>query len=79
VDHANTKSPSALASLTKGELAAVTPSLATEYASRGVPVNAGAPGVIQTPFNDPTSYEGARPCTSTEVKLPDTDPRSPAG
>jgi NAD(P)-dependent dehydrogenase (short-subunit alcohol dehydrogenase family) len=53
VDHANTKSPSALASLTKGELAAVTPSLATEYASRGVPVNAGAPGVIQTPFNDP--------------------------
>jgi NAD(P)-dependent dehydrogenase (short-subunit alcohol dehydrogenase family) len=58
VDHANSKSPSALASLTKGGLAAVTRSLATEYASRGVRVNAVAPGVIQTPLSDPTSYEG---------------------
>jgi NAD(P)-dependent dehydrogenase (short-subunit alcohol dehydrogenase family) len=58
VDHANSKSPSALASLTKGGLAAVTRSLATEYASHGVRVNALALGVIQTPVHDPTSYEG---------------------
>jgi NAD(P)-dependent dehydrogenase (short-subunit alcohol dehydrogenase family) len=58
VDHADSKRPSALASLTKGGLAAVTRSLATEYASRGVRVNAVAPGVIRTPMHDPTSYEG---------------------
>jgi len=58
VDHANSKSPAALASLTKGGLAAVTRSLATEYASRGVRVNALAPGVIRIPVHDPTSYEG---------------------
>jgi NAD(P)-dependent dehydrogenase (short-subunit alcohol dehydrogenase family) len=58
VDHANSKIPSALASLTKGGLAAVTRSLATEYASRGVRVNAVAPGVIRTPAHDLTSYEG---------------------
>jgi NAD(P)-dependent dehydrogenase (short-subunit alcohol dehydrogenase family) len=58
VDHANSKSPAALTSLTKGGLAAVTRSLATEYASRGVRVNAVALGVIKTPVHDPTSYEG---------------------
>jgi NAD(P)-dependent dehydrogenase (short-subunit alcohol dehydrogenase family) len=58
VDHADSKSPSALTSLTKGGLAAVTRSLATEYASRGVRVNAVAPGVIKTPVHDPASYEG---------------------
>jgi NAD(P)-dependent dehydrogenase (short-subunit alcohol dehydrogenase family) len=58
VDHANSKTPAALASLTKGGLAAVTRSLATEYASRGVRVNAVAPGVIKTPTQDPSSYEG---------------------
>jgi NAD(P)-dependent dehydrogenase (short-subunit alcohol dehydrogenase family) len=58
VDHANSKSPSALTALTKGGLAAVTRSLATEYASRGVRVNAVAPGVIETPVHDPASYEG---------------------
>ena len=57
VDHASSKSPSALTSLTKGGLAAVTRSLATEHASRGVRVNAVAPGVIKTPEHDPTSYE----------------------
>jgi NAD(P)-dependent dehydrogenase (short-subunit alcohol dehydrogenase family) len=57
VDHADSNSPSALASLTKGGLAAVTRSLATEYASRGVRVNAVAPGVVRTPMHDPKSYE----------------------
>jgi NAD(P)-dependent dehydrogenase (short-subunit alcohol dehydrogenase family) len=58
VDHADSTSPSALTALTKGGLAAVTRSLATEYASRGVRVNAVAPGVIKTPVHDPASYEG---------------------
>jgi NAD(P)-dependent dehydrogenase (short-subunit alcohol dehydrogenase family) len=53
VDHANSTSPSALTSLTKGGLAAVTRSLATEYASRGVRVNAVALGVIKTPVTVP--------------------------
>jgi NAD(P)-dependent dehydrogenase (short-subunit alcohol dehydrogenase family) len=56
VDHADSKRPSALASLTKGGLAAVTRSLAIEYASRGVRVNAVALGVIRTPMHDPASY-----------------------
>jgi NAD(P)-dependent dehydrogenase (short-subunit alcohol dehydrogenase family) len=58
VDDANRSSPSALSALTKGGLAAVTRSLATEYASRGVRVNAVAPGVIRTPEYDAASYEG---------------------
>ena len=58
VDHADSTRPSALASLTKGGLAAVTRSLAIEYASRGVRVNAVALGVIKTPLHDPASYEG---------------------
>ena len=52
--------PAALASLTKGGLAAVTRSLAIEYASRGVRVNAVSPGVIKTPMHDPESLRGAR-------------------
>ena len=58
VDQADSKRPSALASLTKGGLAAVTRSLAIEYASRGVRVNAVALGVIKTPVHDPESYDG---------------------
>ena len=50
--------PSALASLTKGGLVAVTRSLAIEYASRGVRVNAVSLGVIKTPVHDPASYDG---------------------
>jgi len=53
VDHAHSARPSALASLTKGALAAVVRSLAIEYASRGVRVNAVSLGVIRTPMNDP--------------------------
>ena len=58
VDHADSTRPSALAALTKGGLAAVTRSLAIEYASRGIRVNAVSLGVIKTPFHDPASYEG---------------------
>jgi len=58
VDHADSTRPSALTSLTKGGLAAVTRALAIEYASRGVRVNAVAPGVVKTPLHDPASYEG---------------------
>jgi NAD(P)-dependent dehydrogenase (short-subunit alcohol dehydrogenase family) len=53
VDHADGSRPSALASLTKGALAAVARSLAIEYASRGVRVNAVSLGVIRTAMNDP--------------------------
>ena len=57
-DYADSGSPSALAALTKGGLAAVTRSLAIEYASRGIRVNAVSPGIIQTPMHPPESYEG---------------------
>lgn len=43
--------PSALAALSKGGLNAVTRSLAIEYASRGVRVNAVSPGIIKTPMH----------------------------
>jgi NAD(P)-dependent dehydrogenase (short-subunit alcohol dehydrogenase family) len=49
VDHANRHAVAALASLTKGGLAAVTRSLAIVYASRGVRVDAVSLGVIKTP------------------------------
>lgn len=58
VDHAESENPSALVSLTKGGLAAVTRSLAIEYASRGVRCNAVSLGVIQNPAFDPASYQG---------------------
>jgi NAD(P)-dependent dehydrogenase (short-subunit alcohol dehydrogenase family) len=58
VDQPDSKRPAALAALTKGGLAAVTRSLAIEYASRGVRVNAVALGVIKTPAHDPASYDG---------------------
>jgi NAD(P)-dependent dehydrogenase (short-subunit alcohol dehydrogenase family) len=50
-EHANSAVPSALASLTKGGLNAVTRSLAIEYAGRGIRVNAVSPGVIRTPMH----------------------------
>jgi NAD(P)-dependent dehydrogenase (short-subunit alcohol dehydrogenase family) len=57
VDHARVASPSALSSLTKGGLDAVTRSLATEFAARGVRVNAVAPGVVKTPTTGHADYE----------------------
>jgi NAD(P)-dependent dehydrogenase (short-subunit alcohol dehydrogenase family) len=56
VDHANSHAVAALASLTKGGLAAATRSLAIEYASRGIRVNAVSLGVIKTPMHSPESY-----------------------
>ena len=53
VEHADVRVPSALVSLTKGGLAAVTKSLATEYAATGIRVNAVSPGVIKTPKTQP--------------------------
>jgi NAD(P)-dependent dehydrogenase (short-subunit alcohol dehydrogenase family) len=57
VEHADSKSPSALATLTKGGLSAVARSLAIEYASRGLRVNTVSLGVIKTPMHDdPAAY-----------------------
>jgi NAD(P)-dependent dehydrogenase (short-subunit alcohol dehydrogenase family) len=61
VDHARSGSPSALASLTKGGLAAVARALAIEYAGRGVRVNAVSLGVIKTPMHDPSEYDAMAP------------------
>ncbi|MFZ0042210.1 MAG: SDR family oxidoreductase [Solirubrobacteraceae bacterium] len=57
VDHADSKRPSVLPALTKGGLVAATRSLAIEYASHGVRVNAVSLGVIKTPDHDPASYK----------------------
>jgi NAD(P)-dependent dehydrogenase (short-subunit alcohol dehydrogenase family) len=56
VENADAKVTAALATLTKGGLAAVTRSLAIEYASRGLRVNAVSLGVIKTPMYDESSY-----------------------
>jgi NAD(P)-dependent dehydrogenase (short-subunit alcohol dehydrogenase family) len=50
--------PAVLAALTKGGLVAATRSLAVEYASRGIRVNAVSPGIIQTPMHPAESYDG---------------------
>jgi NAD(P)-dependent dehydrogenase (short-subunit alcohol dehydrogenase family) len=55
---ADSGSPSVLTALTKGGLAAATRSLAVEYASRGIRVNAVSPGIIQTPVHPAASYQG---------------------
>src|SRR5271165_1261640 len=57
-DYANSGAPSVLTSLTKGGLASATRSLAIEYASRGIRVNAVSPGIIQTPVHPVESYIG---------------------
>jgi NAD(P)-dependent dehydrogenase (short-subunit alcohol dehydrogenase family) len=56
-DYANSSVPSVLAALTKGGVASATKSLAIEYASRGIRVNAVSPGVIQTAMNAPGTYD----------------------
>ncbi len=61
VDYASSSAPSALTAMTKGGLAAATRSLAIEYASRGIRVNAVSPGIIQTPMHPPESYAALGP------------------
>ena len=58
VEQADSSRPAALPVLTKGGLVAVTKSLAIEYASRGLRVNAVSLGVIKTPIHDASSYAG---------------------
>ena len=58
VDNADSTRPAALPALTKGGLVAATGSLAIEFASRGIRVNAVSLGVIKTPDHDPASYDG---------------------
>jgi NAD(P)-dependent dehydrogenase (short-subunit alcohol dehydrogenase family) len=55
-DRADEVEPTALTALTKGGVAAVTRSLAVEYAARGIRVNAVAPGIIQTSLQPPEAY-----------------------
>jgi NAD(P)-dependent dehydrogenase (short-subunit alcohol dehydrogenase family) len=57
VDHANSQVPSALASMTKGGLQSATKSLAIEYATRGIRVNAVSPGIIKTPLHPEETHE----------------------
>jgi NAD(P)-dependent dehydrogenase (short-subunit alcohol dehydrogenase family) len=57
VDNPTSKVPSVLASLTKGGIASATKSLAIEYASRGIRVNAVSPGIIDTPMHSPEAHQ----------------------
>jgi NAD(P)-dependent dehydrogenase (short-subunit alcohol dehydrogenase family) len=57
VDHANSRVPAVLASLTKGDLNAATKSLAIEYAKHGIRVNAVAPGIIKSPMHPVETHE----------------------
>jgi NAD(P)-dependent dehydrogenase (short-subunit alcohol dehydrogenase family) len=57
VDNADSRVPSVLASLTKGGLQSATKSLAIEYATRGIRVNAIAPGTIKTPMHPKEAHE----------------------
>lgn len=56
-EHGVASVPTALTALTKGGLGAVTRSLAIEYASRGIRVNAVSPGATKTPMNPPEIHK----------------------
>ncbi|MDH0746812.1 SDR family oxidoreductase [Pseudomonas sp. GD03842] len=56
-EFASSLSPAFIAMLTKGGMNAATKSLAMEYATRGIRVNAVAPGIIRTPMHDPAVIE----------------------
>ncbi|MFF7133880.1 MULTISPECIES: SDR family NAD(P)-dependent oxidoreductase [unclassified Streptomyces] len=57
VDNADSNVPSVLASLTKGGVQSATKSLAVEYATRGIRVNAVSPGTIKTPMHTEETHE----------------------
>ncbi|KJC53303.1 SDR family oxidoreductase [Bradyrhizobium sp. LTSP857] len=57
VDQPMSSVPAALASLTKGALAAATRALAIEYAKAGVRINAVSPGIIKTPMHPPEAHQ----------------------
>jgi NAD(P)-dependent dehydrogenase (short-subunit alcohol dehydrogenase family) len=57
IDHANSNVPAALSLLTKGGLQTATKSLAIEYATRGIRVNAVSPGTIKTPMHPEAHHE----------------------
>jgi NAD(P)-dependent dehydrogenase (short-subunit alcohol dehydrogenase family) len=56
VERADVRVPSALASLTKGGVAAATRALAVEYAAAGVRVNAVSPGAIKSSMYSPEEH-----------------------
>ncbi|OTP79749.1 3-oxoacyl-[acyl-carrier protein] reductase [Caballeronia sordidicola] len=56
-EFASSRSPALIAMLTKGGMNSATKSLAIEYATRGIRVNAVAPGVIRTPMLDLEAVE----------------------
>lgn len=58
-EFAHSASPAFIAMLTKGGMNSATKSLAIEYATRGIRVNAVAPGVMRTPMHDPEKIEQA--------------------
>ncbi|MGW5658149.1 SDR family NAD(P)-dependent oxidoreductase [Streptomyces humi] len=57
VDSPDARVPSVLASLTKGGLQSATKSLAIEYATRGIRVNAVSPGTIKTPMHAAETHD----------------------
>jgi NAD(P)-dependent dehydrogenase (short-subunit alcohol dehydrogenase family) len=63
VEHANLAVPSALTSLTKGGLAAVTKSLAIEHARNGIRVNAISPASSTPPCTPTTPTPFSPACT----------------
>ncbi|TMR17477.1 SDR family oxidoreductase [Nonomuraea turkmeniaca] len=57
VDNPDSNVPSVLASLTKGGVQSATKSLAIEYATRGVRVNAVSPGTVKTPMHPQETHQ----------------------
>jgi NAD(P)-dependent dehydrogenase (short-subunit alcohol dehydrogenase family) len=49
--------PAALANLTKGAINSATKALATEYAAKGIRVNAVAPGIVKTPMHPAETHD----------------------